>query len=304
VQHHLTRSDGHPLNPNVRKQRTLAQKVEVQGFGYWSGRDVRVEFRPAAADSGVVFVRSDQNPPRRIEASPAHRIETPRRTTLAASGVTVEMVEHVMAALGGMHVDNCEVWLDSPELPGCDGSSQVFVDALLRAGIVEQDAWRPQLVVTEVTRVGDEDCWIEARPAATPGLFIKYRLDYGPGAPISRQTLQLAVTPETFQRELAPARTFILKHEAEWLRERGLGARVTSSDLLVFDDDGPLENELRFPDECVRHKALDLVGDLALTGCDFVGQFVAHRSGHRLNAELVKAILMEGQMTDLRRRTA
>ncbi len=265
---------------------------------------MRVEFRPAAVSSGIVFVRCDQSPPRRIEASPTNRLETPRRTTLGASGVTVEMVEHVMAALGGMHVDNCEVWLDNAELPGCDGSSMAFVEALLRAGIVEQDAWRPQLVVTEVTRVGDENCWIEARPATTPGLFVKYRLDYGTGAPISRQTIQMVVTPESFQRELAPARTFILKHEAEWLRERGLGARVTCGDLLVFDDDGPLENELRFPDECVRHKALDLVGDLALTGCDFVGQFVAHRSGHRLNAELVKAILMEGQMMDQRRRTA
>jgi UDP-3-O-acyl-N-acetylglucosamine deacetylase len=103
---------------------------------------------------------------------------------------------------------------------------------------------------------------------------------------------------------LAPARTFILEDEARWLRERGLGTRVSNKDLLVFSLDGPLENELRFEDECVRHKALDLVGDLALAGCDLVGQFIAYKSGHRLNAELVRMLLTEGQIEEGIRRTA
>lgn len=276
----------------------------MQGFGYWSGRDVRVQFRPAPADSGVVFVRSDFSPPRRIAALVTQRIETPRRTTLASGGATVEMVEHITAALAGLHIDNCEVWVDQSEMPGCDGSSQVFVDALLSAGIVEQQAQRPQLVITELTRVGNEESWVEARPATRPGLFVKYRLDYSDFPPIGRQSLEIAVTPESFRTELAAARTFLLKQEADWLRQRGLGTRVTSRDVLVFDENGLVDNELRFDDECVRHKTLDLIGDLALAGCDFVGRFVAYRSGHRLNAELVKALLAEAQFITGRRRPA
>ena len=112
------------------------------------------------------------------------------------------------------------------------------------------------------------------------------------------------VTPESFRRELAPSRTFVLDEEAEWLVARGLGKRATYQDLLVFDNDGPMENELRFRDECVRHKALDLVGDLALAGCDLAGHFIAHRSGHRLNAELVRALLSEEEIIEGRRRSA
>jgi UDP-3-O-[3-hydroxymyristoyl] N-acetylglucosamine deacetylase len=284
------------LRYSVRQQRTLARSATVEGFGYWSGQDVRVKFKPAPPDSGVVFVRSDLGPAKRIPALVQHRIETPRRTTLSAGGASVEMVEHVMAALAGLWIDNCEVWVDRPELPGCDGSSLPFVQALDAAGIVLQDRPRTVMCVTETTRVGNEECWVEAQPSPSPGLHLKYRLDYGPDNPIGRQTLELEVEPIAFRRELAPARTFILKEEADWLRTRGLGARVTPRDLLVFDDNGPVDNELRFDAECVRHKALDMIGDLALAGCDIVGRFVAYRSGHRLNAELVKVLLPEARL--------
>lgn len=285
-----------------RKQRTLARPAQVEGFGYWSGRDVRVEFRPADEDTGIVFVRSDLSPARRIAALVANRFETPRRTTLAAEGATVEMVEHIMAALGGLQIDNCEVWVDSAEMPGCDGSSQAFLAALAAAGVVEQEASRAKLVITEITRVGNEDSWVEARPSRTLGLSLKYKLDYGSGGPIGRQTLELKVTAESFTRELAPARTFLLQQEADWLRQRGLGARVTSRDVLIFNDEGLVNNELRFEDECVRHKTLDLVGDLALAGCDIEGQIVAYRSGHRLNADLVRALLPGTSQAEPRRK--
>lgn len=284
-------------------QRTVARAVSVAGFGYWSGRDITVEFRPATAGSGIVFVRHDLERPRRIPATAAFRIETPRRTTLSADGAQVEMVEHILAALVGLSVDNCEVWVNAAEMPGCDGSSKAFVDAILSAGIVDLKAPRPRLVVPEVTRVGNDDAWVEARPSSTGKLSIKYRLDYGTESPIGRQTVEMTVTPESFTSELASARTFILEEEAQWLRSRGLGTRVTNQDILVFSDEGPIENELRFPDECVRHKALDLVGDLALSGCDLVGHFIAHRSGHRLNAELVRALLVEGRIEHGLRRT-
>ncbi len=214
------------------------------------------------------------------------------------------MVEHILAALAGLWIDNCEIWVDRPEMPGCDGSSNPFVAALTEAGIVQQDWPCRQLVITDTTRVGDDESWVEARPSQQAGLTIKYKLDYGSENVIGRQTIELLITPETFRNELAPARTFLLQAEAEWLRSRGLGSRVTPRDILVFDDLGAIENVLRFEDECVRHKALDLVGDLALAGCELVGQIIAYRSGHRLNADLVQALLSEGQIVESRRKTA
>jgi UDP-3-O-acyl N-acetylglucosamine deacetylase len=288
----------------LRHQRTIARTATVRGFGFWSGRDVSVEFRPAAADTGIVFVRCDLAEPVRIPAVVAHRIEVPRRTTLRANGAQVEMVEHVMAALGGLRIDNCEVWVNEAEMPGCDGSSQPFVEALDAAGIVEQTALRSRLIVRNITRLGNDESWVEARPSASGEMSVKFRLDYGSGNAIGRQTLQLLVTPDSFRRELAASRTFVLEQEAEWLVSRGLGKRATYQNLLVFDANGPVENELRFRDECVRHKALDLVGDLSLAGCDLVGHFIAHRSGHRLNAELVRALLNEEEIVESRRRSA
>lgn len=264
---------------------------------------MNVVFRPAAEGTGLVFIRSDLTPMVRIPAVVGQRIEIPRRTTLVAGGAQVEMVEHLLAALYALQIDNCELYVDAPEMPGGDGSCQAIVAALDAAGIVEQAASRPRLIVTDVLRVGDDECWVEARPARNEKFSVRYRLDYGSNGPIHRQTLELAVTPASFRKELAPARTFLLQEEAEWLRERGLGTRVKPQDILVFGPDGPVENSLRFEDECVRHKALDLVGDLALAGCDLVGQFLAHRSGHRLNADLVRALLQEVRPETAYRRT-
>ena len=274
-----------------RKQRTLSATAAVEGIGYWSGRDVRVEFRPAGPRQGIVFVRSDLPGRPRIAAAVANRIEMPRRTVLRSGGVSVEMVEHILAALAGMHVDNCEVWVDQAEMPGCDGSAQAFVVAIQKAGIVEQDAPRGLFAVRQVLRLGDEQCWIEARPAAGGKTVIQYELDYGSGSPIGRQSLEVTLSPRYFQVGLAGSRTFMLQREAAALQERGLGQRTTFNDLLVFDADGPIGNALRFPDECVRHKILDMVGDFALAGCDLAGHFTAYRSGHRLNAELLRAML-------------
>jgi len=284
-----------PVMYSPRRQRTISKTVRVSGFGYWSGNDVDVEFRPAAAGAGVTFVRNDLAKPVSIPVSVNNRIETPRRTTLRAGGVSVEMVEHILAALGGMQVDNCEIAVNAPEMPGMDGSSAPFVEAIVSAGIVEQDQSRPSLVVRDVTRLGNAESWIEARPVASAGMSVKFHLDYGADNAIGRQTLTLAVTPESFRRELAPARTFMLKSEADWLLAQGLGKRATMQDLLVFDSQGPIDNEVRYHDECVRHKTLDLIGDLALAQCDFVGHFIAYRSGHRLNADLVRALIVEAE---------
>jgi UDP-3-O-acyl N-acetylglucosamine deacetylase len=302
--HCLSIHERETLSYAQRNERTISSPAEVAGFGYWTGRDVRVEFRPAPPGAGIVFVRQDLSPPVRIPALVAHRIEVPRRTVLRHGNASVEMVEHILAALAGMQIDNCEVWVNQPEMPGLDGSSLKFVEALDAAGIVVQPALRAQLVVREITRLGNEDCWIEARPGRVAELTVRFRIEYGNSGAIGRQTVQLPICPATFKRDLAPARTFMLKEEADWLLAQGLGQRATLADLLVFDASGPIDNELRFPDECVRHKVLDLVGDFALAGCDVLGHIVAHRTGHRLNAELVRTLLTEGEKIAGRRKTA
>jgi UDP-3-O-[3-hydroxymyristoyl] N-acetylglucosamine deacetylase len=275
----------------TRNQRTIARPATVNGVGYWSGQDVHLEFRPASGDTGLVFVRSDLAGSPRIPATVAHRIEIPRRTVLRCGTAEVEMIEHVMAALAGLQIDNCEIWTNRAEMPGCDGSALPFVQALEAAGAVCQKALRRACPVRQVIRLGNAESWIEARPCHSGKTILRYDLDYGSGSPIGRQSLELSLAPKFFHLNLAPSRTFMLEAEAAALRARGLGRRATCKDLLVFGSEGLIENQLRFPDECVRHKLVDMVGDLALAGCDLMGRFTAYRSGHRLNADLVRAIL-------------
>ena len=255
---------------------------------------MRVEFRPAPVGTGVVFVRTDLEDCPRIAATVENRVETPRRTTLCRGAARVEMVEHIMAALAGLQVDNCELWVDRPEMPGCDGSSLPFVEALCVAGIVEQEAPRRRQIVYQKIRMGNEESWIEARPCCSGKMILRYELDYGREGPIGRQSLEISLSPRHFCMNLAPSRTFMLESEAAAIKAQGLGTRATCKDLLVFGEQGPIDNPLRFPDECVRHKMVDMVGDLALVGSDLVGRVVAYRSGHRLNAELVRAIVAQG----------
>jgi UDP-3-O-acyl N-acetylglucosamine deacetylase len=286
--------------PVARRQCTLARPVAVTGFGYFSGRDVQVEFWPAPENSGITFVRHDIGSAARIPASAALRIDMPRRTTLELGGIRVEMVEHVLAALAGLRVDNCEVWVDAPEMPGCDGSSSSFVEAIDAGGIVEQRSPVRQIIVQQTVRVGGSAAWIEAQPSRSAGLSISFDLDYGPQTAIGRQTYAIDVTPDAFRRELAACRTFILDEVAQAMLAEGRGQRVTPRDLLIFGPHGPIDNSLRFADECVRHKLLDVVGDLALTGCEIIGHVVAYRCGHQLHAELARRLLDQAEIGDQR----
>lgn len=272
-----------------RLQRTIARETEVRGVGFIQGSDVAMRFRPAEADTGVVFVRADLPGQPSVPAHIRHVIPRQRRTTLQQGDATVEMVEHVLAALAGLRIDNCRIEIDAPETPGCDGSSQAFVEALGEAGIVELDRERETFVIDRPISVRDGQATLTAHPG--DGLVLSYHLDYGPRTPIGAQSLFLDVSPETFRKELAPSRTFLLENEAKALRQAGIGARTTESDLLIFGPEGVIGNELRYPDECVRHKILDMVGDLALLSKDLSGHVVAHRSGHQLNAELVRKLI-------------
>ena len=276
-----------------RPERTIARAAAVSGVSFLEGRDVRVEFRPSGPGTGIVFVRSDLDEQPSVPAHVRHTIPRQRRTTLQQGPAIVEMVEHVMAALAGLRVDNCVVAIDGPETPGCDGSSQAFTDALLNAEIIEQpEATRDILVITEPVTVRDGEAILTAYPGADADrLVLSYHLDYGADSPIPRQSQFVEITPDSFRNELSPCRTFLLDTEAESLRQAGIGSRTSERDLLIFGPSGVIGNELRFADECARHKILDLVGDLALVGMDLAGHVVAHRSGHGLNVALAKKLL-------------
>lgn len=275
----------------VRMQHTITKPVVLEGFGFWSGQDVRVEFRPALPGTGIVFVRTDLPNQPRIPACVHNQVSKPRQTSLRQDDVQVDMIEHLMASLVGLQIDNCEIDVDRQEMPGLDGSSRFFTEALLKAGIVAQPAFRPQRVVYKKVRVGDDRHWIEVNPSYTGKTCFVYHLDYPEGSPIASQSFRYIATPENFITQLVACRTFLTKAEADQLLDAGLCGRVSTKDVLVFDRDGPIDNQMLFPDECARHKLLDMLGDFALGQCDWVGEFVAFRSGHQMNVDCVKKLL-------------
>ncbi len=278
-----------------RYQRTIARSVQVRGVGYLTGADISLRFHPGPPDSGVCFVRTDVN------ASVPARIEevtgTERRTTIGQRPAQVTLVEHVLAALAGLRIDNCRIELDAPEPPGMDGSAQDFVKALLEAGTILQAARRPVWRTFAPVTVSHNGASLALHPGPADQLKVSYVLDYGPDSALGRQAHTEIITLESFVREIAPCRTFILESEADELRRRGLGARTNVTDLLVFGKDGPIDNHLRFANEPARHKILDLIGDLSLLGHDVRGHLVAYRSGHPLNVELVR--LLVNRMAEL-----
>jgi UDP-3-O-[3-hydroxymyristoyl] N-acetylglucosamine deacetylase len=273
-----------------RFQRTIARPAYVAGTGFLTGAIVRLRFVPAPPSCGVVFVRTDLRPRVEIPARVTRVTGTNRRTTLGNEPARVGLVEHVLAALAGLRIDNCFVELDAPEPPGLDGSSRAFVDVLLDAGIVRQSERRPMWCVGESIVLRAGEATLALHPSQYGSLTLSYFLDYGPGAPIARQVHTQALTPAGFVCDLAPCRTFILQSEAEALLRQGIGTRTTTTDLLVFGPRGPIDNCLRFANEPARHKVLDLVGDLSLLGADLCGHVVAFRSGHPMNVELVRSL--------------
>lgn len=273
-----------------RPQRTLARSVTVSGVGLLSGDRVRVRFRPAPPDFGLVFVRTDFRQPVRIAAKYAHVTGTHRRTTLGLPPHQITLVEHVLAALAGLRIDNCQVEVNGDEPPGLDGSAGRFANALLGAGIIAQQAQHVLWTVSEPITVQQGEANLTISPAENHELQISYVLDYGPGCSIVRQKHVQTITPESFARELANCRTFVLEHEADTLQSQGIGLHITPADLLVFGEHGPIDNELRYANEPARHKVLDIIGDLALLGRDLRGKITAHRSGHPLNIELVRKL--------------
>lgn len=292
---HASYFGGSPVQTAHRQQNTISREARMSGIGMFGGADVNLRFLPAGPDFGIQFERTDLAGSPRIPALIEYAIEQPRRTVLTAGGATVEVTEHVLAALAGLQIDNCLVQLDAPEPPAGDGSALPFAEALLEAGRTELDAPRQCLVVDQPFDLASAEGTQElaVRPLRKTSPAISYHLDYGKGSPVPSGNLTVEITPETFLREIAFARTFVCESEVTALQSRGYGLRMTPQNVLVFGQNGVIDNELRCEDECTRHKLLDCIGDFALAGCDLQGHFSAWRTGHAMNREVIRMIRLK-----------
>ncbi|WP_372370789.1 UDP-3-O-acyl-N-acetylglucosamine deacetylase [Candidatus Uabimicrobium sp. HlEnr_7] len=266
---------------------TISKTAHFEGVGLHTGEHVQLNIHPAQVGHGVVFVRTDIESQPKIPASIDYIDYRQRRTALMNNGVEIQTPEHFLAACYGLGIENLLVEISGAELPGADGSALPFCKALLGAGIEEQSGSKTVKVSSELQADRDK-AYIKVTPSEK--FEIKYTLDHDLDF-FPKQVFSLVVTKDSFLKEIAPARTFVLKKEVEALQKFGLGKGATVKNTLVIDDNGSIiDNELRFPDEFTRHKILDIIGDFFLLGARLQGKLEAHRSGHNLNAMLVEKI--------------
>ena len=282
----------------MKLQKTIKSEGRMRGRGMFGGKEAKVVFRPAPVDSGVAFVRTDTPEPVRISAVASNLAERNRRTTLKKGSVSIETIEHCMAAVAALEIDNVVVEVHGPELPASDCSCSEYFKLLRRSGLQEQNASRKEYVIDKPITVTGGDACIYALPYSDDGLSLTYDLDYGGHTGIGRQIFSCRLTPESFERHLAPARTFLLEAEARQFQARGIGTHISPRDILIINSDGPIKNSYRFPNECVRHKIVDLVGDLSLVGRPIKGRIVAYKSGHALNQQLSRKLYEAAQQQE------
>lgn len=279
--------------PQRLHERTLGRSVEVTGIGLHSGRPVRVRLRPGRAGEGIVFFRADlpggERRPIRTHAQGVTAVD--HATTLSAGGEAspaIQTVEHLLSALYGLEIDCCRVEVDAPELPILDGSAAPWVYLIHEAGLKNLASPRRVRRIVRPLKVEIGDAWLAAYPAES--LRLTCSIDFAHPV-IGEQERSFDVSPRCFSEQIAPARTFGFLHEVEALRRAGLVKGGSYDNAIVLDEHRVLNGKLRFEDEFVRHKALDLMGDLALTGLPLLGHLVAHRAGHRVHAEFAKKLL-------------
>jgi UDP-3-O-[3-hydroxymyristoyl] N-acetylglucosamine deacetylase len=272
-------------------RRTLKAAIPFEGTGLHTGAAVRLILKPAAAGSGVTFIRGDLPGAPRLRALASLVGATERGTVVQQGGATAATIEHLLSALYGMGVDDVECELFGPEVPIMDGSARLFVEGLVRGGFSEQEGERPVLRVAREAEVSEAGKRILARPF--DGLRLHFMVDYG-HPHLGRQELALDLTPLNYASQLAPARTFCFQHEIEAMRANGLARGGDLGNALVIGPEGLLNPPLRFADEFVRHKMLDFMGDLSLAGAPVQGEFFIEKSGHTFNVKMVRAWTASG----------
>lgn len=276
------------------KQRTLKQATKVTGIGLHSGKKVTLTLRPAPANTGIIYARTDLDPVVYFPAS----ADSIRDTTLCTcmindDGVRISTVEHLNAAMSALGIDNLIVEVDAPEIPIMDGSSSPFIYLLLDAGIEEQNATKKFIRIKQKIRVEEGDKWAEFAPYN--GFKLDFTIDFThPMITKEVRHYQMEFSAQQFIQQLSRARTFTFMKDVEYLQSIGLALGGSLDNAIVLDDYRILnEDGLRFKDELVRHKMLDAVGDLFMCGYNILGDFKAYKSGHGLNNKLLRAVLAD-----------
>ncbi len=270
-------------------QKTIAKEITYSGIGLHSGMEVNMKLRPAPIDTGIVFIRTDLPNMPSVRAVASNVTSTLRATTISDGDIKFFTIEHLMSAIFASDVDNCYIELNSEEPPVTDGSSKVFFDLLQQAGIKEQD--KPccnRITINKVYRIDDKDRFIMLVP------YDGFRVSFtsiNPHPLIGTQYRDFTFEKSLYETDIASARTIAYEKEVEALRSMGLGLGGNLENVIVYNDKGWM-NKLRFSDELVRHKILDLIGDLRLAG-KIQGHVIAVKSGHELNTKLAKKILAD-----------
>jgi len=274
----------------LASQRTIGSEAKLEGLGIHTGKEINVVFKPAPVNSGIKFVRTDMPGCPIVPANISNILDpskSPRRTSLGIGDAQIHTIEHLLASLSGLEIDNIVVEIDGPELPGLDGSAEGFVKVLKGTGICEQEGTRKNFLIREPIQIEDGDSLIMMLPDVN--FKISYTLDY-PTTNFKTQYGRYLINPEVFEKNIAPSRTFCLEEEVDKLRALGLGKGASLENTIVVGREGIISGKLRFEDEFLRHKVLDLIGDLYLLGLPVTGHIIAIKSGHLLNMKLIKEI--------------
>ena len=268
------------------QQKTINSEVSLEGAGIHTGKRCTLKLLPAPAGTGIAFVRVDLPNRPQVKAQFGSLVSTSRRTALASEGVRIETVEHMLAAMYVLELDNCLVEIDTAELPALDGSALTYYNLLSEAGVRELEAPRDEIRIDAPVEVNADNASITVTPAEK--FSVSYLLSY-PQVGLE-QSVDFSIDPVTFGREIAPARTFVLEEEIKRLQSAGFGKGADENNTVVLAQGGA-KGELRFADEPARHKVLDLLGDLFFLGGRLKARVECKRSGHALNRELVRVLL-------------
>ncbi len=266
----------------LKFQRTLRKQIRLEGIGLHTGYPVELKLVPAPANTGIIFRRTDLKN-FEIEATRAHVARVSYATTLMKKGVMIATVEHLLSSLYGLGIDNLYVDLNSLEVPILDGSGRRFMDEIESAGVVDQDELRRYILIDKAIEVRHGDKVAGVYPDPVPRAT--YIIDFEHSA-IGKQSIHVELTPESYRREIGTARTFGFMADVEYLKRCGLIRGGSLDNAVVLDENGIMNNHLRFPDEFVRHKLLDLLGDISLIGHPIIGHLYAEKAGHAIHAAL------------------
>jgi UDP-3-O-[3-hydroxymyristoyl] N-acetylglucosamine deacetylase len=281
------------------KQRTLRQIARTVGIGLHSGTKVGLVLRPAAADTGIVFRRTDLDPPVDIRLSPEAVVDTRMATTIGRGAVRIATIEHLMSALAGLGIDNCYIDVDAAEIPIMDGSASSFVFLLQAAGIEELSAPKRFIQVLRPVEIVDGDKWARLEPYF--GYRLKFSIDFNhPAIDSTEQVVEVDFARDSYVKDVSRARTFGFVNEVEALRAAGLAMGGNFENAIVMDEYRVLNTDgLRAGDEFAKHKILDAIGDLSALGRPLMASYVAHKSGHAINNRLLRALVADARAYDV-----